>query len=257
MSFYNLIFVSLLFITKNKAMKISPDSTLGEVVKGNFNTAAVFQANNMDFCCGGSINIADACSKAGIDAGQLIARLEAAAAQTDPDSEYINSLEPDELCTYIIKRHHEYVRKNIPLLTKNLEKICQVHGEHHPELYKIRDLFTQSAGNLTMHMQKEEIMLFPYIQRLARAKRDHAALAGSPFGSVSNPIGAMVAEHQAEGERFDEIAKLSGNYQLPGDACATFEVTYQQLKGFEDDLHRHIHLENNILFPKAIELENH
>ena len=147
------------------------------------------------------------------------------------------------------------MRNSIPPLVKNLEKICRVHGEHHPELNGIRDLFTKTAGNLIMHMQKEEIVLFPYIQRLASAKRENAPLPKAPFGSVSNPIVMMMEEHRAEGKRFDEISKLSNGYQLPHDACTTYEVTYKQLNDFENDLHRHIHLENNILFPKAIELE--
>jgi regulator of cell morphogenesis and NO signaling len=237
-------------------MNILPNSSIGEVVKLNFKTAELFQANNIDFCCGGNSSIADACNQAGIDPEQLIKQLEALTAREDPDSEYINNLGLDELSTYIIKRHHTYVRNSIPPLIKNLEKICQVHGEHHPELYTIRELFTKTAGNLTMHMQKEEMVLFPYIQRLASAQRENAPVPEAHFGSVSNPIGMMIEEHRAEGERFDEISKLSKDYQLPDDACTTYEVTYKQLRDFENDLHRHIHLENNVLFPKAIELEN-
>jgi regulator of cell morphogenesis and NO signaling len=236
-------------------MKITSESTVGEVVKLNFRTSSLFQDNNIDYCCGGEKTISDACREAGIDPGQLITELETLAAQKDPDSEYINDLGLEELCNYIVKRHHKYVRENIPLLKKNLEKICQVHGAHHPELNKINELFTASAGNLTMHMQKEEVVLFPFIQRLESAKKANSPLPSAPFGSVSNPIAMMVAEHKDEGERFDEISGLSNNYQLPEDACSTYEVTFNQLRAFEEDLHRHIHLENNILFPKAIELE--
>ncbi len=237
-------------------MKILSNSTVGEVVKLNFKTATLFQANNIDFCCGGNKTISDACKEAGINPEQLITQLETLVAQKDPDSEYINNLGLEELCNYIVKRHHAYIRESIPFLIKNLEKICQVHGEHHPELFKINELFTASAGNLTMHMQKEEIMLFPYIQRLESAKKANSLLPRAQFGSVSNPIGMMLAEHQDEGERFDEIVRLSKNYQLPDDACSTYEVTFNQLRDFENDLHHHIHLENNILFPKAIELES-
>lgn len=237
-------------------MNISPNSIVREVVKYNFKTAPVFQANNIDYCCGGNKAISDACKEVGINPEQLIKQLEILVAQKDPDSEYINNLGLDELCNYIVKRHHEYVRRSIPVLKKNLEKICQVHGEHHPELFEIKELFAGSAGALTMHMQKEEIMLFPFIQQLESAKKANSLLPKAPFGSVSNPIGMMVAEHQNEGERFVEISRLSKNYQLPEDACTTYEVTFKQLRDFENDLHRHIHLENNVLFPKAIELEN-
>ena len=148
------------------------------------------------------------------------------------------------------------MRDSIPGLKKNLEKICEVHGKHHSELFEIRDLFNEAAGNLTMHMQKEELVLFPVIKRLEAAKRAKSPSPAASFGSVSNPIGMMMAEHQAEGDRFIEISKLSNNYLLPEDGCTTYEVTLKQLKDFEEDLHRHIHLENNILFPKAVELEN-
>lgn len=236
-------------------MNITSDLFVGEVVKLNFKTAQLFQENNIEYCCGGNKSISAACKEAGVDAGQLIAQLGAMVTQKDPDSEYINNLSLRELTDYIVKRHHTYVQKSIPILKKNLEKICEIHGEHHPELFEINKLFTESAGIFTMHMKKEELMLFPYIQHLESAKESSSSVPTSPFGSVSNPIGMMMEEHQAEGDRFNEISKLSKNYQPPEDACTTYEVTFKQLKDFEDDLHRHIHLENNILFPKAIELE--
>ena len=236
-------------------MNISLNSSVGEVVKLNFKTAPLFLANNIDYCCGGNKAISEACNEVGIDPEQLIKQLETLVAEKDPDSEYINSLGLDELTNYIVKRHHVYVKENIPYLKKNLEKICQVHGEHHPELFQIKDLFFGSADALTLHLQKEENILFPYIQQLESAKKENTSLPSSPFGSVSNPIEMMLAEHQNEGERFDEISRLSNNYTLPEGGCTSYEVTLKQLRDFENDLHRHIHLENNILFPKAIELE--
>ncbi len=236
-------------------MKISPDSSVGEIVKLNFKTASLFQENNIDYCCGGKITISEACTGAGIDPDKLIKQLETLASQKDPDSEYINELRLGELCDYIVKRHHKYVLESIPPLKKNLEKICQVHGMNHAELFEINKLFTDSADVLTRHMQKEELVLFPYINELELGLRDRTPLPESSFGSVSNPIANMLAEHQQEGERFDQIASLTKNYLIPEDACATYEVTVRQLSSFENDLHRHIHLENNVLFPKAIELE--
>lgn len=236
-------------------MNISPDTFVKEVVRKNFKTASLFQANNIDFCCGGNRPISEACTEVGVNPEKLIMQLETVVAQNDPDSEYIDSLSLTELADYIIKRHHTYVRDNILFLTRNLEKICQVHGQHHPELFSIRDLFLASAGDLTMHMQKEEIMLFPFIKRLESAQPG-SELPQAHFGSVSNPIRMMLADHQNEGDRFAEISRLTGNYETPQDGCTTYDVTMQQLRDFENDLHRHIHLENNILFPKAIELES-
>lgn len=236
-------------------MNISPDTFVKEVVRKNFKTASLFQANNIDFCCGGNRPISEACTEVGINPDKLILQLETVVAHKDPDSEYIESLSLTELADYIIKRHHAYVRDNIPFLTRNLEKICQVHGQRHPELFSVRDLFLASAGDLTMHMQKEEIMLFPFIKRLESGKSE-GELPQAHFGSVSNPIRMMLADHQNEGDRFVEISRLTDNYQTPHDGCTTYDVTLQQLRDYENDLHRHIHLENNVLFPKAIELEN-
>ena len=236
-------------------MNISPNSTVGDVVKLNFKTAPLFLENKIDYCCGGKKTISDACKEANINPELLIKQLETLAVQKDPDSEYINNLGLTELSDYIVKRHHAYVHESIPFLKKNLEKLCQVHGEHHTELFKIKELFNGSADALTMHMQKEEIMLFPFIHRLESAKKENNPLPKAPFSSVSNPIGMMLADHQNEGERFEEISRLSNNYTLPEDGCTTYDVTLKQLKYFDNDLHRHIHLENNILFPKAIALE--
>ena len=236
-------------------MKILPNSLVGEVVKLNFKTASLFQKNSIDYCCDGNKPISEACKEVGVDTGQLIEQLETIVAQKDPDSEYFNNLSLTELSDYVVNQHHKYVHESIPPLKKNLEKICQVHGEHHPELFAIKELFFDSAGDLTMHMQKEELMLFPFIKRLELARKNNTPLPRSPFGSISNPIAMMLADHQNEGDRFDQISKLSDNYQVPEDACMTYEVAFRQLCDFENDLHRHIHLENNILFPKAIELE--
>lgn len=152
-------------------MSISLDTRVGEVVKLNFKTAPLFQSNHIDYCCGGNRTLLQACQEAGVEPEQLIAQLEEITGSSDPDSEYIMSLSLDELCDYIVRRHHSYVRKNIPFLTASLEKLCDVHGANHPELFGMRQLFGASAGDLTMHMQKEELMLFPYIQKMARAKK--------------------------------------------------------------------------------------
>jgi regulator of cell morphogenesis and NO signaling len=237
-------------------MNITPDLFVKDVVRKNFRTAPLFQAHNIDYCCGGNRPIADACTEAGVDSGKLISELESILALQDPDSEYINRLTPGELCNYIVKRHHAYVMETIPFLKINLDKICQVHGERHPELFKVRDQFYDSAQELSVHMQKEEVMLFPYIKKLDTDHKLKLPHSPSPFGSVSNPIAMMMDEHQFEGNRFQQISELTGNYSIPKDGCTTYEVTLKKLHEFEDDLHRHIHLENNILFPKAIELED-
>lgn len=236
-------------------MNISPNSSVGEVVKLNFKTAPLFLSHKIDYCCGGKKAISEACLEVGINPDLLIKQLESLVSESDPDSEYINRLSLTELADYIVKRHHTYVTDSIPFLNTNLEKLCRVHGENHPELFKIKELFNGSADALTAHMQKEENVLFPFIRSLESSKKENTPLPATHFGSVSNPIGMMLAEHQNEGERFVEIARLSNDYTLPEGGCTTYDVTLKQLSDFDNDLHRHIHLENNILFPKAIALE--
>lgn len=236
-------------------MKITSDTPVGEVVKTNFKTATMFQANKIDYCCNGNQSISEACEKAGVQADELIRDLEAALQESDPDTEYINNLDLSTLSDYIVNRHHAYVRKNIPFLKQNLDKIAQVHGANHPELEQVRDEFHKSAGELTMHMQKEELLLFPYVKKMEEAKKENKKPMAPAFGKVAHPIAAMMAEHENEGERYMRISELTNNYQVPADGCTTYEVTMKQLADFEKDLHRHIHLENNILFPKAKLLE--
>lgn len=237
-------------------MNITTDTPVGEVVKINYKAATTFQSNNIDYCCGGNQTIGEASEKAGIQPEQLIDQLNEAMQESDPDADYINSLDLSALAEYIVNRHHAYVRKNIPVLKENIDKIARVHGESHPELAKVKDEFHITAGELTMHMQKEELMLFPYIRRMERAKSENQSLPSAPFGAVANSIEDMIAEHQDEGDRFERISKLTNSYTVPSDGCSTYEVTFRQLADFEKDLHRHIHLENNILFPKAQELED-
>jgi regulator of cell morphogenesis and NO signaling len=148
------------------------------------------------------------------------------------------------------------VEEKTPTLLQFLDKLCKVHGNAHPELFEIHDLFKGCAGELAQHMKKEEFILFPFIKRLVKAVANNEAIEMPPFGTVDNPIAMMKHEHDAEGERFRRIVALTDNYTPPADACNTYKVTFAMLQEFEQDLHKHIHLENNILFPKAQQLEN-
>ena len=161
----------------------------------------------------------------------------------------------DLLVDYIERTHHNYIKGKVPILLKYLEKISEVHGERHPELIEIYDLFLHSAMDLKMHLNKEEYILFPFIRQLAEHEKSGQHIEPGHFGTVQNPIEMMKEEHVKEGERFDTISKLSGGYAVPEDTCDTYRVAYSMLNEFEEDLHKHIHLENNILFPKAIQLE--
>ncbi len=234
-------------------MDINTNTIVGDIVRSNFKTAQLFEKNNIDFCCGGGISVAEACKNANIDPKQLLPEIEQVLQVSDPDSRYIEELELDELANYIVKRHHSFVTENIPFLKQKLQKLCDVHGENHPELFEVNKLFCEAAGNLTMHMQKEEMILFPYVRNMVKQKQ------GGPkttqLGNVLGPIEVMNLEHQAEGERFEKMNSLTNNFTAPADGCNTYQVTFKTLQDFKQDLHRHIHLESNVLFKKAIELE--
>lgn len=236
-------------------MRITTNTLVGEIVKINYKTAAIFQENKIDFCCGGNKTVSEACNKAGVDSKEFISQLRTALQDSDPDAEYIDSLDLSTLSEYIVNRHHAYVRKNIPVLKQYIEKIADVHGSAHPELYKVKEEFDKTSGELIMHMQKEELLLFPYIKKMEKHKKENTELAAPHFGTVSDQIQKMIDEHEDEGERFSVISELTDNYTVPSDGCTTYEITFRQLADFEKDLYRHIHLENNILFPKALILE--
>jgi len=236
-------------------MEIDKNTSVGDIVQVNFKAAQVFDKNSIDFCCGGGISLEEACNKSKVDIDRLVPELQALVELSDPDSKYIDSLELDELCDYIERRHHSYANDNIPFLQQKLQKLCDVHGKNHVELFEIKELFDETAGNLTAHMKKEELILFPAIRRMVSSKRNGTDLAVKP-GVIRETIEEMNSEHEAEGERFAKISTLSSSYSCPPDGCRTYQVSYQTLKDFEMDLHQHIHLENNILFKKALVLEN-
>lgn len=228
---------------------------IGQFVADDFRTAAVFSNYGIDFCCKGDRTIDEVCQKKGIDANDLLDKLDAVLnSGTDQSIDY-KSWPLDLLAEYIEKKHHRYVADKIPVLLQFLNKLCSVHGERHPELFKINELFTGCAGELAAHMKKEELILFPFVKKMVAATLSQGTVEAPHFGTVGNPIAMMMQEHENEGERFRQIAELTNNYNPPADGCNTYQVTFAMLKEFEQDLHLHIHLENNILFPGAVKLE--
>ncbi|MEN2412798.1 iron-sulfur cluster repair di-iron protein [Flavobacterium mesophilum] len=231
------------------------NKTIGSFVAEDFRTAAVFSKYKIDFCCKGNRTVTEVCEKQNIDADTLLENVLQVAQSENGGSIDFNSWPLDLLADYIEKTHHRYVEEKTNVLLPFLDKLCKVHGANHPELFKINELFIGCAGELAQHMKKEELMLFPFVKRMVNTKETNGVLPQPPFRTVSNPIAMMMHEHDNEGERFREIAALTNNYTPPADACTTYRVTFAMLKEFEADLHKHIHLENNILFPKAVVLE--
>lgn len=236
-------------------MEITKDQQVGSVVKENYKTAQVFKNLGIDFCCGGKKSIEKACLENNVELEQALQSLQKVVAGPDEDMPDFDSYGLDALTDHIIENHHSYVRDNLPVLYEYLMKINSVHGSRHPELEPVLNLFMQSAQGLLSHMQKEEQILFPYVKEMAKTKAKGGKVESPGFGAVENPISLMIDEHETEGGRFAEIAKLTNNYMPPQDACNTYRVAFHKLREFENDLHLHVHLENNILFPKAVELE--
>jgi regulator of cell morphogenesis and NO signaling len=231
-------------------MNITEQTIVGELVAKDYRTASVFKKQGIDFCCAGNRTIAEACAKKSIDPALVIETLEEIINKTNnPVADY-NTWPLDLLADYVEKKHHRYVEEKIVEIVPFLNKVASVHGDRHPELLEVQQLFRGCVEELTSHMQKEEQMLFPFVRQLANGKS-----VQPPFGSVQNPINMMMHEHTAEGERFRRIVELTDNYTPPADACNTYKVTLALLQEFEEDLHLHIHLENNIMFPRAIALE--
>ena len=236
-------------------MTIQENNIVGQVVAQDYRTASVFQSYGIDFCCRGNRTIASVCESKNIPVSEVLEKLNATLAEQDESAADYQSWDPDLLVDYIEKKHHRYVEEKILEIPPYLQKVAKVHGERHPELYEIETLFNAAVGELAKHMKKEELVLFPYVRKMVKARQQGQVAAAPHFGTVQNPIQMMMHEHDTEGERFRKIAKLSNNYTPPEDACTTYRVVFALLRDFEADLHLHIHLENNILFPKAIEME--
>lgn len=233
-----------------------PEETIGEMVAKDFRKAQIFKKYGIDFCCRGNITIDQVCENKKIDAAQLKKELkEIENIDSDETVDY-NSWALDELADYIVNKHHKYVEESIPVINEFGTKVCRVHGERHPELIDIFHYYTEVAKELTMHMHKEEMILFPYIKQLYQADKQGAKISRPGFGTIKNPINMMELEHISAGSNMDEVKRISSNFTPPENACATYTVFFLKLKEFENDLHHHIHLENNILFKKAIELED-
>jgi regulator of cell morphogenesis and NO signaling len=226
-------------------------TTVGEIVATDFRTASVFEQFGIDFCCGGRRSLADACRTAAADPDAVRRALDALPPEGGEADERRWSV--DHLIDHIVSTHHAYVRAAMPTTAQHLAKLISVHGERHPELARIADTFDNVRQELQQHLMKEEHVLFPYIRELATTTdgRPHP----SPFGTVKNPIRMMEREHRAAGDQMHLIRELTNGYAPPADGCATYRVTFAELAEFERDLHRHVHLENNLLFPKAVALE--
>ena len=229
--------------------------TVREIALEQPTAIRVFEQFGIDYCCGGRKPLAEACTAGNLEIDAVIAALEAAAKKPNPDIENWAGKSLESLSSHIVATHHAYVKRELPRLAQLAQRVVNRHGATKAELPAIAATLTQLDEELTQHLAKEEAVLFPYVTSLEQSVSAGMAKPHSCFGTVANPIAMMTREHDTAGTLTAEIHRLSGNFTTPEDACPTFHAFYDGLREFEQNLHQHIHLENNILFPRAIELE--
>jgi regulator of cell morphogenesis and NO signaling len=215
----------------------------------------VFEQYGIDYCCGGRKPLAEACAAKNLGVDAVIASLEAAAKAETRNASDWSQASLETLANHIVSTHHTYVKRELPRLAGLAQRVVNRHGDTQPELPLIQGKLAQLDEELTQHLTKEEVILFPYVAKLERATTDGGAIPHGCFGTVANPIAMMTSEHDAAGALIAEIRELSHQFTTPVGACPTYHAFYDGLREFEQDLHQHIHLENNILFPRAIKLE--
>lgn len=239
-------------------MEIDATKTVKEIVVGMPSSVKVFEQLGIDYCCGGDKRLDEACRAAGLPVETVAQALIAAAGTAERSEETVdwNGRSLASLMDHIVEKHHAYCRVEVSRIEPLLDKVVQVHAAAHPELRRIKTLFSELRQELLMHLTKEEQTLFPYISRMEESVTHGIPFPRPAFGTVQNPVRMMVMEHDHAGAALQEMRNLSGNYQLPPDACNSYRALYDGLKLFESDMHQHVHLENNILFPRTIAMED-
>lgn len=231
-------------------------STVGEIAAEHPASARVFEKHQIDFCCGGKVPLDDACRARGIDPVELRAELARAVAAPEPGARDWNAAKLADLIGHITGTHHEYLKSELPRLSMLFEKVMRAHGEKHGAMIgPLSEVYAGLRDELEAHLMKEERVLFPLIESMEAARASGHAPGPSHCGSVNNPIRVMMHEHDSAGNALARMREITSNYALPDGICNTFRALWFELQEMERDLHRHIHLENNILFPRAAKLE--
>lgn len=242
---------------EEKAMTFTTIKTVRDYAIQTPQTIPVFEKLGIDYCCGGNRPLDEACAVANASMDEVVRALEAAIAQPNrPSERELQAGSLAELISHIVSTHHVFVRTQIPEIGRLLEKVYTKHGVNHPELTEIHTTFVGLGQELMMHLMKEENILFPYIERMEESVLQKEPILPPPFGSVLNPVRMMEHEHDDAGAALRTLRNASRDYTPPEDACTSFRALYTTLANFEKDLHQHIHLENNVLFPKALEMES-
>lgn len=241
---------------RGRAMQTFESRTIGEIALTSPAATRILEEYKIDYCCHGKMLFSEACKKAGVDVDVVETRLiDLMAVDAKSDLEVLPTLSLAELITYIVEKHHIYTKKELEQLGELSKNTLEIHGERHPELIAVNNIFSRLSEDLIPHMMKEEIVLFPYIADLESNVNSGKARRKPHFGSVTNPIGMMAGEHEHVAALLMEMRAAAGNYRVPSDGCPSYRSFYARLAELERDLHQHIHLENNLLFVKAVELD--
>jgi len=237
---------------------INSETTVREVALQMPESTRLFEQLKIDYCCGGNQPLADACASAGIDIDSVMDMLGEMTHSNSSDTSALDFQDASltELIEHILNTHHVFTKSEMDRLEVLAAKVISAHAENHPELIHLGELFKRLCGDLKPHMFKEEQVLFPYIVAMTEAVNQNRPGPFAPFVTVNNPVRMMMREHDTAGQILRELRELTSGYKVPPDACISYQTLYEALENFEKDLHQHIHLENNLLFPKALDLEN-
>lgn len=227
------------------------DKTIGEFVADDYRTAGVFEKYGIDFCCGGNVALSAACRQKGVDPALILREIKAAKREPIEGSQNFAAWEFPFLADYIVTVHHGYIKENVGQIASYAQKIAEVHGPRHPEVIEIATIFDKVATDLTAHLREEEDVFFPAVKRVDSARKAGKAPERQDSDVIKGDLVKLRREHEEVGDAIHTIRHLARDFAIPDDACNTYTVTYQKLKEFEDDLHKHVHLENNILFLKV------
>lgn len=233
---------------------ITGNKTIGEIVAADFRTAKVFENHGIDFCCGGKVALTAICIEKGLDLAAITSELEAVQGENTDRSQNYSSWTLPFLADYIVNTHHVYLKENDEQIAAYATKIAGVHGAHHPEVIRIAAIFNKIASDMVGHLKEEEEVFFPALKLADAARIAGTSPAATDLEAIRTSLLRLYSEHEEIGNAIHEIRHLSKEYAIPDDVCNTFMLTYKKLNEFEDDLHIHVHLENNILFPKALQL---
>lgn len=237
-------------------METLETQTVGNIVAEDYRTAAVFKKYGIDFCCGGKKTLSDACTRKGLDINRVLEEIDKLNGQAGTHHRY-KEWSPSFLVDFIINNHHHFVRTKLPEIKTYAKKVAKVHGRTYPALEEMLEIFLKLNKEMLSHLDAEERILFPYIKEMEESQRNGKTSSNGKQQSdtAAQAIQMMEEEHDEAGSLMARLEALSNGFTPPEDACATFRVYFENLKAFRDDLHRHVHLENNILFPKALKLE--